>query len=214
MSTSPTINVWTLGRGPRGQWTLQHTTPDLDEAAALFEQLDGQGQQVALYEIGLFEHEGRRVAGQVGFWWSANLNGYMEMEPEGRGAGWSDEFDTYVHYEPLGSAANEPTRAQPGPRFAGQSMPVSDRLPNGSPMVGHDVMPSNPSQIGRTQLLWSVFILPGKILLWIEYMFPGRGQVWASSRRYGNPVVEVLYAAGLWVVALICILVWTGSGGK
>lgn len=98
MSVGPNINVWTLGKGARGQWKLQLSTADFEEAVTLFAELDGQGKQVALYELGLFEHEGQQVAGQIGFWWSANLNEYMEREPEDRGFGWSDDSDTYVHY--------------------------------------------------------------------------------------------------------------------
>ena len=98
MSVGPNINVWTLGKGAKGAWKLQLSTADFDEALALFAELDGQGKQVALYELGLFEHEGQQVAGQVGFWWSDNLNTYMEMEPQDRGVGWSEDFATHVNY--------------------------------------------------------------------------------------------------------------------
>lgn len=98
MSFSPNINVWTLGKGTRGAWKLQHTTESMEDAAAVFLKLQGEGKQVALYELGLFEHEGKQVAGQVAFWWSPNLNEAMEREPEDRGIGWSDGFDTWVEY--------------------------------------------------------------------------------------------------------------------
>lgn len=98
MTFGPNINVWTLGKGARGQWKLQLSTADLGEAAACFKALEQAGKQVALYELGLFEHEGHRIAGQVAFWWSANLNAFMEREPEDRGVGWADGYDTYVTY--------------------------------------------------------------------------------------------------------------------
>lgn len=98
MSFSPNINVWTLGKGARGAWRLHHTTDSLQDAASWFAKLDEQGKQVALYELGLFEHEGQQIAGQVAFWWSTNLNEYMEREPENRGVGWSDGYDTWVEY--------------------------------------------------------------------------------------------------------------------
>lgn len=98
MTVGSKINVWTLGKGGRGVWKLRHTTDSMEDAAAWFTKLEGQGKQVALYELGLFQHEGQQVAGQVAFWWSINLNAYMEGEPEDRGVGWADGFDTWVAY--------------------------------------------------------------------------------------------------------------------
>lgn len=113
MSFSPNINVWTLGKGPRGAWKLQHTTESLEEAVTWFEQLEAKGKQVALYELGAFLHEGKQTAGQVAFWWSVDLNAYMERAPEGRGIGWADGFDTWITY-----AFPEPSVALPTPREA------------------------------------------------------------------------------------------------
>ena len=209
----PSINVWTLGRGPRGQWTLQHTTADIDDATALFAELEKQGLQVALYELGLFAHEGRQVAGQVGFWWSANLNGYMQMEPEGRGAGWSDDFDAYVEYLLPEPSAGRSVTAGTGPWTGAQAAFPTMTRPQDSPEVG-TLEPSytDEARVRRNQTLWALFVLPGKIALWVEYMFPSKGQVWASSRRYGNPLVEVMYAAVFWVIAVIFLIAWAGQG--
>ena len=98
VSFSPNLNVWTLGKGARGQWKLHHTTDSMQDAASWFAKLEKQGKQVVLYELGLFQHEGHQIAGQVAFWWSANLNEAMEREPEDRGVGWADGYDTWVEY--------------------------------------------------------------------------------------------------------------------
>ena len=108
MSAGPSLNVWTLGQGASGRWKLHLTTSSLGEAEACFNNLEQAGKQVAIYELGLFEHEGEQVAGQVGFKWSANFNDYMETEPQGRGIGWTEDFDTWVTY-------NVPTGSQPVP---------------------------------------------------------------------------------------------------
>ncbi|MCJ2109017.1 hypothetical protein MKK70_27345 [Methylobacterium sp. E-041] len=117
MTLSANINVWTLGKGARGAWKLHHTTDSMEDAAGWFTKLEGEGKQVSLYELGLFEHEGQQVAGQVAFWWSTTLNTYMEREPEDRGVGWADGFDTWVAYAIPGSgvAALPTIREEPVP---------------------------------------------------------------------------------------------------
>lgn len=216
MSIAPNINVWTLGRGARGQWKLQLSTANLKEAETCFAELEQQGKQVALYELGVFEHEGSRVAGQVGFWWSANLNEYMETEPQGRGVGWAHDFDTYVSY-----AFPEPMVDRPMVVPVEYSSAVSAK-PNAASGRQQDEVwtkdlgpyTAGATQVRRRSTFWMWFVLPGKLFAWFQYMFPGRGQVWASSRRYGNPLVEMLYAGCFWVALAFVLFVWLANGRK
>lgn len=108
MSFVPSFNVWTRSKGHQPKWVLHHTTETLSEALAWFTQLDAEGEQVAIYELGSFIHEGEEVEGQVGFWWSASLNDYMTRAPMRRGLGWTEDFDTWVEYRspPLSSPAD------------------------------------------------------------------------------------------------------------
>lgn len=52
-------------------------------------------------------------------------------------------------------------------------------------------------------LVWLLFFAPGAAIMWWEYMFPRRGQVYASSRRYQNRFIQVLYTIGFYVLALL-----------
>ena len=57
-------------------------------------------------------------------------------------------------------------------------------------------------------LTWLVFRMPGSLLIWWNYYFPSRGDVWASGRRPGNRVVEVVMTFvvyGLLVFAALCV---------
>lgn len=118
----PNINVWTLGAGVKGKWKLILTTDDLEQAVAVFQDLEQQGRQVAVYELGSFVHEGKKVVGQVGFWWSENLNEYMGGTPSVRGRGLSEDHGTLVNYifpgeEQRSASSNLPTSSQPA-RYA------------------------------------------------------------------------------------------------
>jgi hypothetical protein len=48
--------------------------------------------------------------------------------------------------------------------------------------------------------------MPGIVLLWLDYMFPRGGQVYASRRRIGSPIVQIMYSLGFY--ALIIFLAW------
>jgi hypothetical protein len=58
---------------------------------------------------------------------------------------------------------------------------------------------------------WLLFRLPGKALMWLDYYFPGKGQVYASARRMGNPVFEVVFSIVFWV-SLVLIVSLYGMG--
>ena len=51
--------------------------------------------------------------------------------------------------------------------------------------------------------------MPGSILIWWEYYFPRRGDVWASARRPGNWVVEVLMTLAVYGLVGFVLLSWT-----
>lgn len=204
MSFSPNINVWTLGKGANGQWKLHHTTESLEDAVSWLLKLEAQGKQVALYELGMFLHDGMQVAGQVGFWWTANLYGYMEGEPQGRGCGWSDGYDTYVDYtfpeEPSSSMSDTkavgPWAGRPAQSKRAVAWVAQDER------AGTARASMTPARGGRSEL-WHYFLLPGRILMWIDYMFPSKGRVLATARQRGNPIVEVLNAIVAWFVIIL-----------
>lgn len=95
---TPSFKIWVATDATGSEWALVYTTPDLGEAAAFFQRQAGEGAHVAVYERGRFYDGSKYATGFVGFIWSANLNGYMEGEPIGRGHGWT-EADTLVQYE-------------------------------------------------------------------------------------------------------------------
>ena len=66
----------------------------------------------------------------------------------------------------------------------------------------------NPNQSSqpRRGLLWLLFRAPGALVLWYQYHFPKEGEVWASARRRGNPIMEVLYSLGFW--AAVAFAIW------
>ena len=64
----------------------------------------------------------------------------------------------------------------------------------------------NPRRSVLGWFLWIVFRAPGKAILWWEYMFPKRGQVYASGRRYGNSIVEILTSIGFWFAAAYSVV--------
>ena len=59
----------------------------------------------------------------------------------------------------------------------------------------------NPDQSSQSRrgLLWLLFRAPGALILWWQYHFPKEGEVWASARRKGKPIFEILYSLGFWV---------------
>jgi hypothetical protein len=63
----------------------------------------------------------------------------------------------------------------------------------------HDQYDAQPGAATRS-FWWWVFCAPGAMLIWVEYMFPRRGQVWASGRRYGNRIIQIVYSLGLYVI--------------
>lgn len=109
MSEAQSLNVWTLSKGAKPRWKLQLTTTDIEEALASFIAFSDAGRQVAVYELGEFEHEGEQVVGQVGFMWSENLNDYMGSEPSGRGQGWTEDYNTFVAYAALSAQSRSLT---------------------------------------------------------------------------------------------------------
>jgi len=58
--------------------------------------------------------------------------------------------------------------------------------------------------------------MPGTVLTWIEYFFPSRGQVWASGRRYRNPIIQVGYTLALYaaIVFLIVLAIFGHHQGR
>lgn len=205
MSFSPNINVWTLGKGPRGQWKLHHTTDSLEDAIEWFVRLDDQGKQVALYELGAFLHQGKRTAGQVAFWWNEAFNGHMESEPEGRGVGWSDDFDIWVEYEHPEDASSSLTALE-------ADRPRSEKsAPSASNHERSAYKRTGPASLAtRNQgesTLRRYFLAPGRALMWFDYMFPQRGQVVATARQRGNPIVEVIQACVAWFCIIFFALI-------
>lgn len=55
---------------------------------------------------------------------------------------------------------------------------------------------------------WLLLRMPGSILIWWDYYFPRRGDVWASARRPGNRVVEVLMTLAIYAFVGFIILNW------
>lgn len=55
----------------------------------------------------------------------------------------------------------------------------------------------------RRSWAWWVFCMPGAAIMWVEYMFPRHGQVYASARRQGNPLIQVIYSLGFYGITAI-----------
>ena len=97
---TPSFKVWVAADETGADWQLAYTSTDLIEAATAYDELARGGDHVAFYERGRFVHGAKYVIGFVGIYWTAGLNGYMQREPVGRGHGWTEDYDTFVQYEP------------------------------------------------------------------------------------------------------------------
>ncbi len=100
------LNVWTRPKkDDSADWALQLTTEDPDEAQQAAEQAANARTISTVFERGRFMVEGKRKTDQIMFWWSESYYDTMEEEPQGRGHGWSEEYETFVDYEyPNGTA--------------------------------------------------------------------------------------------------------------
>lgn len=108
------FNVWTRDKSDENSWSLVLNTSDMREAVSLGKRV-GKGQTIALvYEQALFHHHGKRIVGQVAFWWSRNYYKTMGSSPAGRGSGYSDAHGEFVEYEFPGDAEPEPEPASNG----------------------------------------------------------------------------------------------------
>jgi hypothetical protein len=58
----------------------------------------------------------------------------------------------------------------------------------------------------RRTWVWWLFFMPGSVMMWFEFMFPKRGDVYASGRRYGNPLLQVVYTLVFYAVIALGIM--------